>query len=76
MVTPLTAYDILVAAMRRMPVAASVTLKPSGAAARSVIARSAAATSSCISPPRKRSAPSLPSSKLASVMVGSVPPQP
>ena len=36
----------------------------------------AAATSSCISQPRKRSAPMRPSTRLASVTVGSVPPRP
>ena len=56
--------------------AAVVTSMPSGSAMRVRSARSAASTSSFISPPRKRSAPSRPSTRLASVTVGSVPPRP
>src|ERR1700720_384848 len=65
-----------VAAMRKMPSAAAATSMPSGSAMRVAMARRAASISSRISPPRNRSAPSRPSSRLASVTVGSVPPSP
>ena len=74
--TPLTAYDIVVAAMRKMPSEARVMSMPSGLAMRSWIARCARTRSSCISPPKKRSAPSRPSTRFASVTVGFTPPLP
>ena len=58
--------------MRRMPSAACGRAHAERLADRAPSARSAALTSSFISPPRKRSAPSRPSTRLASVTVGSV----
>jgi len=67
----------LVAAMRRMPFAASGTLRPSGSAARDCIARFGGGhIGVAFAAGEKRSAPKRPSSKFASVMVGSVPPRP
>ena len=73
-VTQRTTCAICVMAMRTMPSAASIGSRPSGSAIFSASAFFAASRSSCISPPRKRSAPRRPSTRLASVMVGSVPP--
>ncbi len=58
------------------PAAASTVLTPSGLPTCSSIARSAAAVSSFIVPPRNASASSRPRQRLASVTVGSSPPRP
>ena len=61
---------------RTIPSAASVTPIPSGAATRSWIARSAESRSRVMPPPSSVRVPSRPSTKSASVTVGSVPPVP
>ena len=58
--------------MRTMPSAAASGASPSGAAIRSAIARRAPSASSRMSPPRNRSAARRPSTRFASVTVGSV----
>jgi hypothetical protein len=54
--------------------AAATASSPSGSATFSLMPRRAPSASSFISPPRKLSGSSRPSTTLASVMVGSVPP--
>ncbi len=63
-------------AISTMPAAAAMGSSVSGVATPSVMARRAALASSAISPPRKYAGFRRPSTRLASVMVGVVPPRP
>ena len=74
--TARTASDIEESAIRMMPSAASRTESRIGSATFSRIARSAAATSSCMAPLRKRFGLMRPSTRLASVTTGSALPLP
>ena len=67
---------MLVLTILRMPAAAVTRSRPSGLATPSVIARSARARSSVMRPPSTLLPPSAPSTRLASVTVGALPPRP
>ena len=76
-----TEFDAMASAMwllmiRKMPSAASLTLRPSGSATLARMAASDSAGSIFSPPPRNCSGSSRPSTTCASVTVGSVPPLP
>ena len=70
-----TASAIFTSASLTTPAAAATRVRPSGAPTFSSMARTALGRSSGIVPPRKRAESIRPSTRLASVTVGSLPPR-
>jgi hypothetical protein len=67
-------FAMLLFTTRTIPEAAAEAVVPNGSAISAVTARIAASRSSCISPPINDSTPIRPSTRSASVTVGSAPP--
>ena len=74
--TERVAFDMRATVSVWIHCAASSTERPSGAAKRRSMASRARSRSTCSRPPRKRSGERWPSTRSASVTVGSVPPRP